>query len=292
MGELRTRIFLSLRLPLERAIAASAGWGGDAYVVLERAAGERPAILWSTVWDDETAAKRFEAALREATACAGDDEACPYGKVAMRREEARVAWVRGLDGGDDELAALLALPGAPIAPIAALGKVKLASDEDDDGALLDDPPVTLASFGVRFVVPQNFRVKKPETLSFLMDDTAHHARAYVMRTDGPFDDANEAQTRSVLSAIFGGSYALRYEGARDVELPIGRGRELAWAIDDAAGGTIRATMIPVCHGAHVLSFVRIARSEETRVDLARWLASVEPSAPGLPPVCAMPKGAD
>ena len=57
-------------LPHKLAIEASKGWGGDSYVIARRG-GPEPLVAWATTWDDEAAAKTFEAALRKRCARLG-----------------------------------------------------------------------------------------------------------------------------------------------------------------------------------------------------------------------------
>lgn len=65
LGEFETRIFLSEHLAdPERAVAAAAGWDGDAYRLLRGPPGE--ALVWVSVWDAEAEADEFAEAAREA----------------------------------------------------------------------------------------------------------------------------------------------------------------------------------------------------------------------------------
>ena len=62
LGELRTRLLLA-RCSKTPAVGGW-GWGGDRYVVAE-AAEQRLVLAWSTEWDSEGDAMRFENGLRE-----------------------------------------------------------------------------------------------------------------------------------------------------------------------------------------------------------------------------------
>lgn len=61
LGELLIRVLLSDGTSRATAATASAGWGGDRYAVLEN--GDGYDLVWRTVWDTETDAREFEAAL-------------------------------------------------------------------------------------------------------------------------------------------------------------------------------------------------------------------------------------
>jgi hypothetical protein len=132
-GELGTRLVLSERLGAggrERAEAAAAGWGGDAWALYEKDA--RDAVFaWVTEWDDAGEAREFAALAREAFA--------PPWRLATR-EPARVVLLLGAGGrkarGVEQ--ALLAAPSRATPPrpidLAALGIT-----EEDRPRLLDLP---------------------------------------------------------------------------------------------------------------------------------------------------------
>jgi len=62
LGEFEMRVLLTELTDSEsRAAAAVEGWGGDRYAVFSTPAG--PALVWWTIWDDETAARRFYTTL-------------------------------------------------------------------------------------------------------------------------------------------------------------------------------------------------------------------------------------
>lgn len=71
LGELYLRIYLEHQLPIEVAIPACEGWGGDRYQVLRDEQG-RLALRLQTAWDDLVAAQRFyDAMAAYATALGG-----------------------------------------------------------------------------------------------------------------------------------------------------------------------------------------------------------------------------
>lgn len=63
-GEFGIRTKLATALPLTEAIDAAAGWGGDRYHVFERGIGGPLAVVWWTIWDEESDAEEFAQAYR------------------------------------------------------------------------------------------------------------------------------------------------------------------------------------------------------------------------------------
>jgi len=97
MGELATSVLLGQCVAREVGVKDARGWGGDAFAVVGDGGG-RQAILWSTVWDDEEAAARFEADAIERGDCLRGKtlEQGLGGDVVVRRRGRRVAYVQGL----------------------------------------------------------------------------------------------------------------------------------------------------------------------------------------------------
>jgi hypothetical protein len=128
MGELRTAALLQQCAASARDLAADLGWGGDAFVIFADPAGNS-GVLWSTVWDDEAAAVRFEHMMLARETCLGPAgaEADVRGAATIVRDGTKVAYARGLPA---ELRAtmapvLLALPGPRPAPAPPVGPVRL-----------------------------------------------------------------------------------------------------------------------------------------------------------------------
>jgi len=62
LGEFLIQVLLRGGAARDRANAAAAGWGGDAYAVLRTSEGFR--LVWRSVWDSFEDAREFESALR------------------------------------------------------------------------------------------------------------------------------------------------------------------------------------------------------------------------------------
>jgi hypothetical protein len=121
LGELQTGVYLAQCMNEAVARQTAQGWGGDAYTVVADDGGN-PSTLWSTVWDSEDAAVRFESALRAREHCAGVDHA-----PRTVRRGARVAVVDGPDDARYKPEDLLDLVQAARAPAPPVGDVFLRS---------------------------------------------------------------------------------------------------------------------------------------------------------------------
>lgn len=87
MGELETRVFLSVHLGADTtARSGAAGWDGDR-VRLLRSDG-REALVWVTVWDDPAEADAFASAVRRALRSRYDGDPAAAGRsVTVERRE-------------------------------------------------------------------------------------------------------------------------------------------------------------------------------------------------------------
>src|SRR5262249_46354244 len=159
-GELGTRVLLASCMSQNEAHAAAAGWGGDAFTVVRSAGGL--GLLWSTVWDDEESAARFEAALRRVPACWPDASKAGRWSVApgwaVARRGAEVTLVRGLDGPEARAEALWGSAGTKVASLPPLGKVERPAPIADvgPGGYIDDARWTDDRLGLRADVPAGF----------------------------------------------------------------------------------------------------------------------------------------
>ncbi len=125
VGELSTRVILERCIDKKHALAAAAGWGGDAYSVVRSSAGQL-GLLWATTWDDDDEAVEFAAALRAYVACTraqSGETVMPRGDT-VRREGRHVVLSRGF-GARDPVTTLLSLPGAVPPPSPPLGDVSI-----------------------------------------------------------------------------------------------------------------------------------------------------------------------
>jgi hypothetical protein len=121
MGELATSVFLAQCASPQAAEGAATGWGGDAWSIVTDGS-DHFATLWSTVWDDEAAAARFEQTVSARGACLAQAQLDPrVGRdVHVVRDGKRVAYVQGLPGALQEPTArallLLASDAPPAKP--------------------------------------------------------------------------------------------------------------------------------------------------------------------------------
>ncbi len=282
MGELRTRALLETAIPAERAVFASAGWGGDAYAIVARGERTPPAVLWSTVWDDAEHAARFAAALEEATRAPS-----PLGTVAMRRAGARVAWTRGIDD-PRALDALLLLPGPTPRNDPPLGHVILTSSQIADEIIVPaggDPNLRVPSLGLSAHLPVRFASVRPGVTDLVIQDVQRHGRGDLAHEAKAFDASAFKALASSVAPAFVTDVPLEKMEVSDVALPIGPAREARWRFADGSGEA-RFRAVPFCDGEQTLLLTTVARTEETRIAVDQWIRSVAPTAPGLAPACA------
>jgi hypothetical protein len=163
MGELQTGVLLGQCMAPGRGEEVARGWGGDAYAVV--LAHDSVSLLWSTVWDDEASAERFERAARDREACMARWDPDPHvgRSVLVVRDGVKVAYVQGLDAATREAAAraLLALPGAKPAPSQPLGAVVIPPLVVPEEVFAHHGEVTGGFFeshllGMRAIVPPSF----------------------------------------------------------------------------------------------------------------------------------------
>ena len=286
MGELRTRALLEMGLPTERALTASAGWGGDAYAVLGRP-DARYAVLWSTVWDDPASAQRFATALEEATRC-GDPPGrpCTHGHSALKVQANRVAWTRGVDD-PAQLDALLALPGPRPKNAPPLGRVTLSTDASEEEILVPaggDPDLRAPSLGLRARLPQRFSSIRLPSADLAVQNEDYHGRGIISHDTKPFDPSSFPATATELAPVFATIAPLGPRTIAPVALPFGQGIQAQWPFADGSGSVVLIEL-PMCNGKQTLLVTRTSRSEEARVALEQWVRSIEPLEPGLPAVC-------
>jgi hypothetical protein len=206
LGELVTSIVLEQCMAHEDAAKAARGWGGDTYAVVGN--GDRTAILWSTVWDDEAAAARFAEAATERGDCLRTKGLEPGvgGDVVVRRQGARVAFVQGLgaDAGQTQAAALLAVPveiPAASPPFGALTVPPLVVPEKaflHQGGFVDDVWVNEV-LGMRMKLPEGFRPVRDSAMEVEMKHDPDAHAAFTMLMMPPSKEVDERYLQQVLA---------------------------------------------------------------------------------------------
>jgi hypothetical protein len=279
MGELRTRFLLAECIGDRGATDAARGWGGDAFAIGSQ--GSERALLWATVWDDEGAAKRFEAALAARRTCARTG---PKPAFVVVRDGTRVAFVQGL--ADDtnrtvEVTKLLALVGSTPPPITPLGQVELRPR----------PPVS-ADFAHGGIVANGKFVDPPIGLATDLDDLrAVKSDALELSAIGQFVTVSAGSAWASPSGALMDSFTASFVEGLRTKIPkatvfsIGTSSvRLSWTMAEArsirVGNrlTVRIVLAPACQGK--MTFILVSSWQEgtlgsTTAD--KWLKSVKVS---------------
>jgi hypothetical protein len=282
MGELRTRAFLELALPIDVAVTASAGWGGDAYAVVRRGDRGPLAALWSTAWDDEAQAAGFAAALAKEFPPGASD----LGAVSLRRQGTRVAWMRGIED-PIELGVLLDLPGDKLPDVPPCGDVILPSAQVAREILVPaggDPHLVVPLLGLTARLPPRFASIRTASSDLTVQHVGRHGRGTLSHQAKRFDRSNFEAAATSIAPILAASMPIGKMKIEDVSLPIGPAKEARWPMVDG-WGEARFLAVPFCGGEQTLFITTLARSEEATVALAEWVRSLEPEGAGVPQVC-------
>lgn len=278
-GELQTRLTVERCAGPQVAAGAAAGWGGDAYAIVQR--GSERGLLWSTIWDSEHDAVEFEHAAHALMRCWGEHGA------GVVRAGLRVALVRGRVGVAPQQ--LLALAGARPPPRAPLGNVSIPGER---AVLRVNPPyVSGAQFvyerlGVWGPVPFGFgarvddgdivfaRESPPATVLLTSSELLTDQRGLAELLRQSSDPLREAA----------GGRRVEELGRRNVHTPLGPGVEARWRVSGSAA-SYRVTAVPICRGTGSIVILQLW-SGESAAELDAWLGQLKPLASGDPPACA------
>ncbi len=299
LGELQIRVLLARCLSREESSRAAEGWGGDAFTIVE-GPRESLALLWSTVWDTEESAIRFEAALRESNRCWPQVESRGRGqwipaRNTVRRDGTKVAYVRGLeaDALENEAQALLALPGvrAPLVP--PLGALHIAppelplEDKPELRGVVANGRYTSTWLGVSALVPEGFIAATQGEHSQLL--LKHAARPVAVAM---FTVSTEPKTET-FNATFFKAFVASFESSAHLQLSevaksevstnLGSGEERQWVAGDKAVGA-RVVLIPTCDAKASFSFIMSWRDPAGKALLDSWFTSFKRT--GVAPMCS------
>ena len=263
LGELQTAVYLAQCLGDGPAREAVEGWGGDAYAVVLDPHGD-PAVLWSTVWDDEDAAARFERALGTRATCAVVARRAPR----TLRRGARVAVVDATDGTSFDLEGLLARVQTVPALAPPLGDAFLRTVPPPEPQFLNKGRFSGTSFfsdalGIEVPMPIHASADAPRVGSEL---TFSEPLQLGGRVVGILFFVFEPVTAE-FERDFADTATMRLLGARKdafvhrdayvVRLPIGMADlEL---VDTRGGGLLTAAFVPACGGEATLILVGARR---------------------------------
>ncbi len=284
LGELRTSILLAQCLSREEAGLAATGWGGDAWSVLADP-GDHRAIVWSTVWDDEDSAARFESAARGRGLCLQAATLDPRvgREVTVLRDGTRVAYAQGLPDAVREPIArsLLGLVGEPPAPKPPAGAVTIPPLVFPDAEFLHKGAYEQRTWrsgplGMHVDLPDGFEPTDAGGAEAAMIDKDGWAYVTFGVVFAPPGDELEqrivhdllAKARRMVSRH---GDILDYRGASTTMLHGRKVREFKWGV--ALGLQVRVLLIPACSGQATVPLVMMWISNQGSFALDRWLAS-------------------
>ncbi len=301
LGELGTRALLEICLPYAGAKAAAEGWGGDAYAVVETSGGAL-ALLWSTVWDSEAQAMRFERALRAQVACWPPEPTAaaqatrwwiPNGQ-RIERVGTRVSLVRGLDESARvaQAGVLLALVDAPLPAAPPLGELTLApptplaGERPEERGQIVDGRYRSERLGVAAQLPAGFEASVAEPGFDLILKRAQPSRAFALFNFAPTRLSPEFEEQ--FFAAFPEQFAVGGVGPKEQDrgrgrVAFGEGSERSWSFPGRPL-RVRASLMPVCNGRATMIFAQIWEDPAGSTVLDQWLSSFE-AIGGTPPAC-------
>jgi hypothetical protein len=317
-GELGVREVLSTCLAEPDAVAAATGWAGDSFTVLSRGSPLEIGLEWSTVWDDEAAARRFEAAAEKLQSCwhertitAPDAPGVKLdirGPLTVRRVDRRVAIVRGLPHGDRIAASLVAsanmlAPSPSPAPLDRLSTppTPFSTEKLSPSGTIENGRYTNTDLGLTATLPPGWT---GDTRRIGIDLAIEAPTGYAGASRGPalFHFDSVAYTTERAWGFINRLVDRRYRGASLVgvdkayQLPIGRGIRVRFSKQDPPkpGKTITSAtvwnvdfvVIPACNGR---ATIEIAMPEGDRANfdaLDAWLHSFQITN-RAPPACEL-----
>jgi hypothetical protein len=278
MGELQTSVLLAQCLPVARANAAAAGWGGDAYAIAWAAA--KPAPLGSPAWPADAAAVRFEEALRARDDCLAERAPETAPQAVVVRDGTHVAYVQGMpeDAGGPLARSLLALPGARPPDAPPLGPVTIpplvvpedafAHDGRYEGRRWRSP-----SLGMTISVPDGFEpadnVGSFEAL--MRHETTGSVAGFDVLMDRPGERLERAYLRTAMRGLRKNKgfhwQQLQYVGEDRLAVDDTAAHTYEWRV---YGGHVLIGFVPACEGrATVVLF--LVWPEQAGRAVNRWL---------------------
>lgn len=283
VGELLTRLALSACVKTPEAIRAAEGWGGDTFLIVEKAG--LAGLLWATTWDTAEDAREFERAVRELS------KACwAHAQLSARSVFSGPAWVarrgknvavqRGIPPGEAKSlgARLLDLPRShpkarpPFGPIelrprakpAALGKAHQLKRR-----------VVAPQMGVSAAVPAGYVVELSEivvlaavppsggrivlTLSGWMVTAESLERIYAEYAEGV-----EGEVRVPLKV---------HAGDRRVPTPLGEATMRTWHLSEQRL-SFQLLVIPVCNNTGSLLVALASENADMEREQHAWLSTL------------------
>lgn len=295
VGELQMRVILERCMPAADARRAAAGWGGDAFSIVVSQKDDA-ALLWSTTWDTESEAREFQVALETYVSCTrqrAQTHVMPLDDV-IHVEGKNVSLLRGLPKteADPLMPGLVALVGAPPAPVAPLGPVTIPARKQ---RVATRPPYVSQGIyvnerlGIMATVPPGASVEMSSPVGVMFTVHEPPALAGIQLSDLLVIDETVDEIHGTLAAALQraiGKHDLDYVGGRAIQLPaLGGAIDRSWQVRGTSAG-MRAIVVPICNRTGSLVLWEIWTDPASADLLQRWLGSVRPTAWRAPPVCA------
>jgi len=293
MGELTTAVLLAQCEPPRQADLDATGWGGDAWAMVVAGPNEG-GLLWSTVWDDEASAARFERAARARGACLEKATIDPRlgREVLVVREGRRVAYVQGLTEQlrEPTALALLRLPKDPLPAAPPF--------EDTTIQVLVDPYRSFAHqgayengtwasepLGIRMRVPAGFQAVDAGASEAAMRDASSGSFAHFHVVFQPATAAlRQAIVRQIVTDVRHSMLLraglLTYTGDDETLGRAGTAHDYHWQWTE--GGRLDVRFLPACGGKGAVVVVTGWNSYSGQVATDRWLAAFRPPDPSSP----------
>lgn len=261
---------------------AAEGWGGDRFAVIQ--AGDQLALLWSTVWDSEPDAARFEANLKLQPACWRD---VPNGidprTFAIKRDKTKVAFVRGLPVDKQPLDALLRLPQA--APAVRLPLPDLAPKKvDKELAHIDGTRFVSKLWGLEAQLPVDWKYRAASPVLVTAERLQLGDKGRVEVSVAVIEKEKPVQLMPTLGRLVQrrvGNRKVTTDNATEVDLGWGKVESQTFAVHLPVRH-FRYRIAPLCAGAATLLLYAEWQTDDDLAIIDRWERSfkVKDSAQG------------
>jgi hypothetical protein len=288
MGELTISVMLGQCDEHADGPRDARGWGGDSYALVSDASG-RLATLWSTVWDDEASAARFEGAVGRRAGCLHDVKLGPDlgTDILAVREGRRVAVVQGLgEGARAQASILLATPieePSPeppfgprvIPPLVIPEQAFLHKGRFEHGVWISPP------LGIRMRVPTGFEPAKKGWDAEAAMSADYASAGFDLLMVPPGKETHVQYMRQMLKAQrelpWMKDQSLDYQDAGGLEVAGVQAPAYTWR--RSSGNMLRLVFIPACGGKATVAAQLYWSGQEGHMLIADWLSELRLPAP-------------
>lgn len=291
LGELATGVLLGQCVSREAGAEHAKGWGGDSFAVVADAEGHE-AVVWSTIWDTEAAAKTFEADARARGDCVrGTNPGATGRDVVVQRAGNRVAYVQGLgptlgpQQALDVLAVPVDVPAArppfgpiTIPPLIVPEKAFLGGGRFEKDAWVSEP------MGIRIEIPEDFRPRMGSNAEAAMVHGADAQAAFFVLMTPPGLHTDRAFLRGYVESVRSQKWmegrALDFVESGEVEVDGARGPLYAWR--NSTLQYFKLVFLPACSGQATVVLTLTYSGSEGKLAAADWTKHFRLPAEGSP----------